>query len=606
MKSRVMTLFFALFLCMGSNVAWAAQPKVAVTLAGGVARGFAFLGALEVLVTEGVPVDQLVGTSAGALVSGLYASGYSFKTLEELLSELQYVQSDLVQVLFPPTAGLLDPTGFEVMYRELVGGIRLEQTSPPLAIMATELRPAAPKAITTGDLASAMRASISLPLLFPVAQINDTYYIDGGLRDPFPVSVARGLGFNFIIGVRSEPEPNAKPDQLMGALGLVVNALTVPVDQPQPDYAIRIKTYDTLYFDFTKVRDLMQRGRERARTILPELKQKLEAAGIGLNPKGDPHENNPINAQWRSKFEAGLRAVRALPRPFTVAPVLDLAPSAFDWGTRPGSPDGFSSFAIGANLTGGALGNFSIGAGYVERLNDTADNFFARASFDFQPFRLEGAYDPARRPVSTPWELALEYRGGSFNDAPFTARLAVDRVAVTLGSKYFERTPTYAWNAELELRFGYAPSLRAQTTLGFEWLFASPFLLRSRAVFGLTTGGAQPFSLGYNSLIRAFPANAVLAPQAVILNLEFAYRLNALNVLGLLTAVPELRVFFDAGFAINVNQGSSLLLGSLGIGVYVPGQWFGFFSFGVGADIAFGLPGARVLVYTNFPLMLGR
>ena len=51
------------------------RPQVAVTLAGGVARGFAFLGALEVLVTEGVPVDRIVGTSAGALVGGLYEIG---------------------------------------------------------------------------------------------------------------------------------------------------------------------------------------------------------------------------------------------------------------------------------------------------------------------------------------------------------------------------------------------------------------------------------------------------------------------------------------------------------------------------------------------------
>jgi hypothetical protein len=287
-----------------------------------------------------------------------------------------------------------------------------------------------------------------------------------------------------------------------------------------------------------------------------------------------------------------------------MAPVLDLAPSAFDWGTRPGSPDGFSSLAIGFDLVGGPLGNFSIGAGYVERLNDTSDNVFARASYEAAPFRLEGSYDPARRPVGTPWEIALEYRGGSFNDPSFGAKLAVDARAITTQARYLERAPTHAWSAELELRFGYAPSLRAQTTLSLEWAFAPPLLLRSRAVFGLTTGGAQAFSFGYNSLIRAFPANAVLAPQAVILNLEFVYALDSVTWLGLVSAAPELRVFFDAGLAINVNRGSNFFLGSVGFGVYVPGQWIGFFPFGFGMDVAFGLPGARFLVYTKLPLRI--
>ena len=67
-------------------------------------------------------------------------------------------------------------------------------TSPRLAVMVTPLeRGKTRRTLETGDLASAMRASISLPLIFPTAQIDGAYYTDGGLRDPYPVGVARDV-----------------------------------------------------------------------------------------------------------------------------------------------------------------------------------------------------------------------------------------------------------------------------------------------------------------------------------------------------------------------------------------------------------------------------
>ncbi|MFN3266809.1 MAG: patatin-like phospholipase family protein, partial [Deinococcales bacterium] len=345
------------------------QPKVAVTLAGGVARGFAFLGALEVLIKEGVPVERIVGTSAGAMVGGLYASGYSFATLEQIFKALRAYQGDLLRVMFPPTQGLLDPTGFEVVYRSLVEAQRIEETSPALAVMATELRPAPPKALLEGDLATAVRASISLPIVFPVAQVDGVYYADGGLREPFPVGVAKALGSDVVIGIRAQADPTASPDTLFGALGFLVGALTLPITQTQPEAWIRVKTFDTLYFDFARVEELMQRGREAARAVLPSILGMLEAKGVQLNPKGDPHQNNPINQNWQVRLERGIAAARALPRPLTIAPAVELTPSAFDWNTRPAQQGAYSSLGLGADVSGAVLGNFTLGLGYVERLN---------------------------------------------------------------------------------------------------------------------------------------------------------------------------------------------------------------------------------------------
>ncbi len=602
--SRICCVLLLLFapIAVAQNTTQAApRPQVAVTLAGGVARGFAFLGALEVLITEGVPVDSIVGTSAGALVGGLYASGYSFKTIESMLNELRFVQGDLVRVLFPPIQGILDPTGFETVYRALVANGRLEHTSPKLAVMVTELRPAPPKALLEGDTATAIRASISLPVIFPVAQIDGTYYADGGLRDPFPVGVAKALGSEVVIGIRALPEPGVKPDNLLNAVSFLVGALTVPLEQTQPEAWIRVKTFDTLYFDFSKVSELMERGRVTARAELPAILEMLQKKGVTLNPKGDPHEKNAINQNWRERLELGVQQARNLPRPLTIAPAIELTPSAFDWNTRPAQPSAYSSLGLGLDISGGVLGNLGFGVGYVERLNDSNDSIFARASFDFAPLRAYAAFDPVRRPEGTPWEIGLEYRPGNYQNPAFRIQISLDSLAIGLNTQSKLEIGSTSLTASLETRFGYAPSLRLQTTLGLETRFA-PFFIRARGLLGLTTGGAQGFGFGYHSFLRAYPANFTVSRQAVIANLEFGYRLELPSVAGIISASPEIRVFFDAGWALTLNANSSQFLWSAGVGINFPGAWFGFLPFGFGLDLAFGPPGLRLVAYTVLAL----
>ena len=568
-----------------------------MTLAGGVARGFAFLGALEELVTSGVPVDCIVGTSAGALVGGLYSSGYSFETLRRRLPELQSRQAELVRVLFPPLNGLLDPSGFEVVYRALVGNMRLENTSPRLAVMVTPLeRGGKRRTLETGDLASAMRASISLPLVFPTAQIDGAYYTDGGLRDPFPVGVARDLGADVVIAIRGQPEPDAPPTNLIGTLNAVTGAVLSSNEQVQPDLWIRVKTFDALYFDFSKVQELMERGREAARALLPELKHILETKGIALNPSGDPHTGNPVNALWTARLEAGVVLARGLPTPFTVAPAIELSPSSYDAGTLPASRPAFSSLGIGLDVGGGALGRFSIGAGYVNNLDSPDDAPFVRLNYAAQPFKFTASYDPARRAIGAAWRLEAALDSSSLH-----LHASLDATAFSIGGSSAFTFGALTLYPRVALRFGYAPSLRLETSLAAQYNL-EPVFFRARALVGLGTGGASGFSLGYNSLLRAYPLDYLVSPQALIVNLELGYRLNLGNLAGLLSANPELRVFADLGLALDVNRSLAIWLWDLGLGISVPGRWFGFVPFNFGADVAAGPAGVRFNFFTAIPL----
>lgn len=595
--SRFLTVL-SVCLCLASLALGQAAPKkVCVTLAGGVARGFAFLGALEELVVNGVPVDCIIGTSAGALVGGLYSSGYSFSTLRQRLPELQSRQAQLVRVLFPPLNGVLDPSGFEVVYRALVGNMRLEDTSPKLAVMVTPLeRGAKRRTLETGDLASAMRASISLPLIFPTAQIDGAYYTDGGLRDPYPVGVARDLGAGVVIAIRGQPEPDAAPTNLIGTLNAVTSAVLSPTEQVQPDVWIRVKTFDALYFDFSKVQELMERGREAARALLPDVKRVLEAKGIALNSSGDPHADNHVNALWNARLEAGLIGARGLPIPFTVAPAVELAPSSYDAGTLPGSLGVFSTLGIGLDVGGGALGRFTIGAGYVNNLDSPVDAPFVRVTYAAQPFSLTASYDPARRAVGAAWRLEATLENSSLS---LNANL--DATAFSISGSSAFNLGALTLSPRVALRFGYAPSLRVEASLAARFDL-EPVFFRARALIGLGSGGAAGFSLGYNSLLRAYPLDYAISPQAMILNVELGYRFNLGNLAGLLSADPELRVFADLGLSLDINRSEGRWLWDLGLGINVPGRWFGFLPFNLGADVAAGPAGVRFNFFTAIPL----
>jgi NTE family protein len=583
------------------------SPKVGLIVAGGVARGLSYLGVMQELVKNGVPIDSLVGTSAGALVGGLYASGYSLETTEAILREMSHHQDELIRVSFPPVRGLLDLSGFEATYRALVGGIRLEDARPRFAVMATKLAPGQGSALEKGDLASAVRASISIPFVFPPAFFEGEYYVDGGLRNPLPVNVAKALGADVVVSVRSATELPKQAQTISDTLTLTLYALTARENQEKPDASVRVPLEDTLFFDFGATQQLIERGRQAARAQMPKLLEELRAHGVTLRDGTDPNAANPINLEWRSRLEAGLDEARVLPRPFTLAPQIEFAPSSYAFGARPGVPNAFSGLGLGVYVGGGPLGGFSVAGGYVELFDQPGGSGYVTANYAFLGgWNAYGSFDPSRRPSGAPWALGLGYNVPEIGGIGYGAHLEADALAVGLGGKLDLDGPETRSSLNLEARFGYAPSLRLEASTTLEWTptfgdAAGPWVLRGRALGGLTTGGAQGFSLGASSLLRAYPNGFAVTPQAVITNLEIAYRFEVPNLIGLASTTPELRAFFDAGLGLDVNAGRSSLLWNLGLGVTLPGRWFGFVPFAFGLDVAAGPVGWRVNLFTGIP-----
>jgi NTE family protein len=176
------------------------SPCLGLALGSGGARGLAHIGVIEVLEEHGVSIDVLAGTSIGALVGALYASGVTSEGLRRIASGTTLPR---IITLFDPSLrhGFLRGTRLERFIEDEVGGLRVERCRIPLAIVATDLRSGETVVFQEGDLASAVRASVSVPWVFRPVQLEDRLLADGGLSMPVPAEQVRDMGANVVVAV---------------------------------------------------------------------------------------------------------------------------------------------------------------------------------------------------------------------------------------------------------------------------------------------------------------------------------------------------------------------------------------------------------------------
>jgi NTE family protein len=205
------------------------RPKVALVLSGGGARGIAHVGVLKVLEKLNIPVDMVVGTSMGAIAGGLYANGYSPEELEELVmqtpweslftydksrAELLYrdkpdEKNYFVNLGIDRKLGLILPKGlipskrFEFRLKVWTAGASddFARFRIPFRAAATDLETGKTVILEKGDIAKALRASMSVPGVFAPVEIDGRLLVDGGVSDQLPVDIAKKMGADVIIAV---------------------------------------------------------------------------------------------------------------------------------------------------------------------------------------------------------------------------------------------------------------------------------------------------------------------------------------------------------------------------------------------------------------------
>jgi NTE family protein len=184
----------------GGLAARFAGKRVGLALGSGSARGLAHIGVLRALVEAGVRIDVVAGTSMGAFVGAMFAAG----KLDELEKEFRGMGwqgiASLVDPVFP-RSGLIDGLKIGEFVRRHVAEPDIEALPIPFRAVATDISTGEEVAIGSGSLIEAVRASIAVPGVFNPVRCNGKVYVDGGLVDPVPVSVARQMGADVVIAV---------------------------------------------------------------------------------------------------------------------------------------------------------------------------------------------------------------------------------------------------------------------------------------------------------------------------------------------------------------------------------------------------------------------
>lgn len=172
------------------------KKKVGLVLGGGVARGIAHVGVLKVLREYSVPVDYLVGTSAGSLVAAVYASGMDLGLLENIVTRIHW--NDFLKLtLFRP--GFNSAEAIEDFIIKYIGDIKFSDLKVPTVFVATDLKTGRRVVLKEGRVAKAVSASACFPGFFSPVTIDGHHLVDGGISGNVAVDTARQMGAEYVI-----------------------------------------------------------------------------------------------------------------------------------------------------------------------------------------------------------------------------------------------------------------------------------------------------------------------------------------------------------------------------------------------------------------------
>lgn len=253
-------------------------PKIAFALGGGAARGFAHVGVIKMLESQGIQPDLIIGTSAGSVVGAIYASGANGFQLQEITFDLERAAFADWQLF---SRGLLKGEKLQMFVDEKVGRRKIEQLPRRFAAVAAKLRTGEAVVFQTGDVGLAVRASSAIPGVFQPTVIDNEEYVDGGTVSPVPVRFAKQLGADLVIAVDvSAPVEEAREDT---TLGTVLKAFDIMgsslrrAELPEADVVIAPDVHGIKAADFESKQRAILAGEKAALAAIPAIRAAIAA-----------------------------------------------------------------------------------------------------------------------------------------------------------------------------------------------------------------------------------------------------------------------------------------------------------------------------------------
>lgn len=279
------------------------RKKVAVVLSGGGAKGMAHIGALRVIEKAGIPIDIITGTSMGSIVGGLYAIGYDAHRLDSMVrvQDWSFLLTDKLEAHSPlldnrerqntyfltktftlsknkitnKQGGMIEGRNLDKLFNRLTAGYRdsidFNSLPIPFACVATNIVDNSEYVMHSGVLSEAMRSSMAIPGVFSPVRKDSMVLVDGGLRNNFPVDIARQMGADVVIGVtvqedlKSAYDLKSTSDVLMQIVNInCKNKYDENLAMTDVPICVNTSGYSSASFTASAIDTLMNRGEEAA------------------------------------------------------------------------------------------------------------------------------------------------------------------------------------------------------------------------------------------------------------------------------------------------------------------------------------------------------
>lgn len=258
-----------------------AQPRVALVLGGGGARGMAHIGVLKVLQKEKIPVDLIVGTSAGSIIGAMYAADPSARAIKQTV--LQASLFDVLDLSISKTG----PVSGYALQDFLIKHFKAHDFNAlkiPFIAVATDLKTGQTVALDSGPLAPAVNASAAVPLIFHPVNLYGHTLVDGGVTDLVPVDIAKRYHPDVVIAVSVIPDiPQQTPTNIIGVYNRAytyADARFAEYNMDGADIRIHPNVGQVGMFDGSNRASLMHAGQVAAMQALPQICAVLKAKGI--------------------------------------------------------------------------------------------------------------------------------------------------------------------------------------------------------------------------------------------------------------------------------------------------------------------------------------
>jgi NTE family protein len=193
----------------------AGRKRVGLALSGGGARGAGHVGVLEVLDRENVPIDCIVGTSAGSLVGAAYAAGIRGQRLVEMTQQTRWRHTARPTW---PRSGLVSFAPLERTLIRAIGDLTFADLEIPFAAVTTDMATGEQVVLREGRVAPAVRASCAVPGVVTPLELDGRLLADGGVVNNLPISVVRSMGADVVIAVCLFKPRGRRPRGFVGIL----------------------------------------------------------------------------------------------------------------------------------------------------------------------------------------------------------------------------------------------------------------------------------------------------------------------------------------------------------------------------------------------------